>query len=127
VALTNKIYLLKERGLTGVCVATHWLAHRVVPPKKQVHPGWKYSGFQDLTQETSNKITLEHLVKLLEEMFQDDSSWPTDEQVHSYHLGVQRDPVRRSSQYNFCCFLKILYLFCMNAGLGQLYFSHSQL
>jgi hypothetical protein len=25
VALTNKINLLKEHGLTGICVATHWL------------------------------------------------------------------------------------------------------
>jgi hypothetical protein len=94
VALTNKINLLKERDLTGVCMATHWLAHRVIPLKKQVHSGWEYSGFQDPTQETSEKITLKHLVKLLEEMFQDISSWLTDEQVRSYHIGVERDPVR---------------------------------
>jgi hypothetical protein len=60
-------------------VATHWLARRVVPLKKQVHPGWEYSGVKDPTQETNVKITLEHLVKLLKEMFQDTSSWPTDE------------------------------------------------
>jgi hypothetical protein len=77
--LTNKINFLKERGLTGVCVATHWLAYRVIPLKKQVHPGWEYSGVQDPTWETSEKITPEHLVKLLEEMFQDTPSWPTDE------------------------------------------------
>jgi hypothetical protein len=77
-ALTNKINLLKEHVLTGVCVATHWLARRVVPLKKQVHPGWEYSGFQDPTRETSDNITLEHLVKLLEEIIQDTSSWPTD-------------------------------------------------
>jgi hypothetical protein len=76
--LTNKINLLKEHVLTGVCVATHWLARRVVPLKKQVHPGWEYSGFQDPTRETSDNITLEHLVKLLEEIIQDTSSWPTD-------------------------------------------------
>jgi hypothetical protein len=68
-------------------------------------PGWEYSGFQDPTQETSNKITLEHLLKLLEEMFQDTSSWPTDEQVRSYHISVEMDPVRRPGQYNFSCFL----------------------
>jgi hypothetical protein len=34
------------------------------------------------------------LVKLLEEMFQDTSSWSTDEQVHSYHIGVKRDLIR---------------------------------
>jgi hypothetical protein len=39
VALTNNINLLKEHDLTGVCVAAHWLAHRVIPLKKQVHPG----------------------------------------------------------------------------------------
>jgi hypothetical protein len=76
-------------------VATHWLARRVIPLKKQVHPGWEYNIFQDPTRETNEKITPEHLVKLLEEMFQDTTSWPTDEQVRSYHIGVERDPVRR--------------------------------
>jgi hypothetical protein len=42
--LTNKINALKERDLRGVCVAAHWLAHRVIPLKKQVHSGWEYSG-----------------------------------------------------------------------------------
>jgi hypothetical protein len=27
-------------------------------------------------------------------MFQDTSSWPTDEQVRSYHIQVERDPIR---------------------------------
>jgi hypothetical protein len=68
-ALTNKINLLKERSLTGACMAAHWLAHRVVPLKKQVQPGWEYTGVKDPTWETNEKITPEHLVKLLEEMF----------------------------------------------------------
>jgi hypothetical protein len=55
-------------------VASHWLAHRVLHLKKQVHPGWEYSGLQDLTRETCEKITLEILVKHLEEIFQDTSS-----------------------------------------------------
>jgi hypothetical protein len=38
--LTNKINLLKECGLTGVCVTVHWLARQVAPLKKQVHPSW---------------------------------------------------------------------------------------
>jgi hypothetical protein len=56
-APTNKINLLKEQGLTGVCVATHCLARGVLPLKKQVHLGWEYSGLQDPTQETNEKIT----------------------------------------------------------------------
>jgi hypothetical protein len=75
-------------------VAAHWMARRVLSPKIQVHLGWEYSRVQHLTQETSEKITLVHLVKLLEEMFQDTSSWSTDKQVRSYHIGVERDPVR---------------------------------
>jgi hypothetical protein len=51
-ALTNKVYLLKEKGLTGVYVAAHWLAHRDQPMKKQVHLGREYSEFQDPTHET---------------------------------------------------------------------------
>jgi hypothetical protein len=86
-------------------MATHWLAHRVIPLKRQVHPGCEYNGFQDLTRETSDKITLEHMANLLEEMFQDTSSWPTDEQVRFYHIDIERDPVRHRGQYNFSCFL----------------------
>jgi hypothetical protein len=52
----------------------HWLAHRVLPLKKQVHPSCEYSGLQDLTRETSKKITPELLVKQQEEIFQDTSS-----------------------------------------------------
>jgi hypothetical protein len=55
---------------------------------------WEYNGVQDLTQEPSDRITPEHLVKLLEHMFQETSSWPTDEQVRSYHIRVERDQVR---------------------------------
>jgi hypothetical protein len=69
IALTNKINALKERGLTGVCVAAHWLPRRVIPLKKHVYSGWEYNGTQDPTQETTEKITLDRLVKLLEEMF----------------------------------------------------------
>jgi hypothetical protein len=99
-ALTNKINILKEQGLTGVCVAAHWLARGVLPLKKQVNPGWEYNGLQDLTWETNEVISLELMVKHLEEMFQDTSSWPTDVQVHSYHIGVERDLVMRPGQYN---------------------------
>jgi hypothetical protein len=60
-------------------MAAHWLAYRVVTLKKHVYLSWEYSGVEDPTRETSEKITPEHLVKLLEEMFQDTSSWPTDE------------------------------------------------
>jgi hypothetical protein len=73
-ALTDRINALKERGLIGVGVAAHLLAYWVIPLKKQVHPGWEYSRVQDSTQEINEKISLEHLVNLLEEMFQDTSS-----------------------------------------------------
>jgi hypothetical protein len=68
-ALTNKINHLKDQGLIGVCVATHWLARSDLPLKKQIQSGWEYSGLQDPTQETSEKITPEILVKHLEEIF----------------------------------------------------------
>jgi hypothetical protein len=38
-ALTNKVNLLKEKGLTRVCVTAHWMVCRVRPLKKQVHLG----------------------------------------------------------------------------------------
>jgi hypothetical protein len=93
-ALTDKVNPLKWKGLTGVCVAAHWLAHRVQLLKKHVHRGWQYSGIQDLTQESQEKITPELLVKHHGEMFQDISSWPSNEQVCPYHIGRERDLAR---------------------------------
>jgi Ni,Fe-hydrogenase III component G len=108
-------------------MASHWLAHRVLPLKKQVHPGWEYSGLQDSTRETSEKITLKILVKHLEEIFQDTYSWPTDEQVRSYHIGLERDPVRHLCLYQYYYLLETLYLVCLNARFGYLYLSCPQL
>jgi hypothetical protein len=93
-ALINKVNLLKEKGLTSVCVATHWLAHRVQPLKKQVHSGWEYNRLQDLTRETQEKMSIELLVKHLGEIFQDISTWPADEQVCPYHIRIERDSTR---------------------------------
>jgi hypothetical protein len=76
--LTNKVNLLTEKGLTGVCVATHWLAHRVQPLKKQIHPGWEYCGPQDPTRETKENITPKLLAKHLGGIFQGTSSWSAD-------------------------------------------------
>jgi hypothetical protein len=78
-ALMNKVNLLKEKGLMGVSMVAHCLARRVQLLKKQIHPGWEYYGPQDLTQETRENITPEHLVKNLGEIFQDTSSWLVDE------------------------------------------------
>jgi hypothetical protein len=82
-----------------------------------VHPGWEYSGDQDPTQETNEKITPERLMKLLYEMFQDTSSWLTDVQVRSYHIGIERDPVRHPRHYLLCYLLEISQLVCLDANL----------
>jgi hypothetical protein len=75
-------------------MAAHCLAYRVQTLKKQVDPGWEYNGSQDLTWETQEKISLELLLKHMGEMFQDTSSWPSDEQVRANHIRIERDPVR---------------------------------
>jgi hypothetical protein len=99
-------------------MAAHWLVCKVLPLKKQIHLGWEYNRLKDPTQEISEKITSEILVKHLEEIFQDTSSWPTDEQVRSYHIRVERDLVRHPCLYQYYCLLEILYLVHLNAGFG---------
>jgi hypothetical protein len=37
------------------------------------------------------------MVKLLQELFTNTSSWPTVEQVCAYYLGMEKDPVRHLS------------------------------
>jgi hypothetical protein len=46
-------------------MAAHWLAHIALPLKKQVHPGWEYNRLLDPTRESSEKLTMELLVKHL--------------------------------------------------------------
>jgi hypothetical protein len=78
----------------------------------------EYSRLQYLTHETCEKFTPEILVKHLEDIFQDTFSWPTDEQVCSNHIEVERDPVRHPCLYQYYYLLKIVYLVCLNAGFG---------
>jgi hypothetical protein len=92
--LGNRVNDLKNQGLTGVCVAAHWLARQVMPLKKQVHPRWEYNGVHDPTRETFVTPRPNKILELLQEMFQNTNSLPPAEQVRSYHLEVNRDPVR---------------------------------
>jgi hypothetical protein len=48
-SLISRINNLKGHDLTGVCVAANWLARRVMPLKKQIHPEWEYDGLEDPT------------------------------------------------------------------------------
>jgi hypothetical protein len=114
----DRVNLLKEKGLTGMCVATHWLARRVQPLKQQVHQDWEYSGLQDQTRETQENIAPEHLVKHLGEILQDISSWPADEQVRPYHIAIERDPIRHLTYFSLHCFSMITYFNFLKVGLG---------
>jgi hypothetical protein len=96
----------------------HWLSHRVQPLKKQAHPGWEYSGLQDLTQETQDKMTPELLLKHLGEICQDVSSRLNDEQVRPYHIRIETGPIRHPTQSGFHYFSKISYFNFFNAGHG---------
>jgi hypothetical protein len=78
-SLARRVSDLKRRGLINVCVVANWLARQVMPLKKYVHPGWEYSGLQDPTQETTDNIDVDQMVKVLEEIFQNTSSWPSIE------------------------------------------------
>jgi hypothetical protein len=40
--LASRVSELKGLGLNGIGVVTNWVAHRVIPLKKQVNPRWYY-------------------------------------------------------------------------------------
>jgi hypothetical protein len=93
------------------------MAGWITPLKKQVHPRWEYSDAQDPTQESSDNIEASKLVELLGEMFKSTSNWSTPKQVRTYHLQVERDPIRQ--QYlNFHLYLDYLFFICLLAGFG---------
>jgi hypothetical protein len=50
-------------------MVANWLIHRVTPLKKQLHPGWEYSGVQDPTRETSDNLEAKKMAKHLQETF----------------------------------------------------------
>jgi hypothetical protein len=78
-------------------MAINWLARRVMPLKKQVHPGWEYSGLQDPTRETSEKSEVEDILELLQGIFTIISSRPPIEQICAYHIRAERDLVKQKS------------------------------
>jgi hypothetical protein len=63
-------------------------------------------------------MTPELPLKHLAEIFQDVSSWPAGEQVHPFHIGIERDPKRCPAQSSLHYFSKISYFNLFNAGLG---------
>jgi hypothetical protein len=93
-ALANRVRELKRLSLIRVGVVANWLARRVVPFKKQVHPGWEYCEVQDPTRDSGENIELAKLTDLLKEMFQNTNSWSTREQVCAFYIQTARDPVR---------------------------------
>jgi hypothetical protein len=68
-AMISRVSELKDLGLTGVGVVANWLAHRVIPLKKQVHPAWEYCRVYDPTQELGYNIEVNQLIKIFKEMF----------------------------------------------------------
>jgi hypothetical protein len=68
-ALASRVSGLKGLSLTGVGVVGNWLARRVIPLKKHIHPGWKYCEDQDPTQEFSDNIEATKLIDHLKEVF----------------------------------------------------------
>jgi hypothetical protein len=66
-----------------------------MPLKKKVHPRWEYNGLEDPSRESTDKLKVSEVLKLLQEMFSNTSSSPTAEQVHAYHLRVERDLIRQ--------------------------------
>jgi hypothetical protein len=73
-ALANRVNDIKNQGLTGVCMVAHWVARQVTSLKKQVHPGWQYSGIHDPTQEKFDTPRPRKIQELRLEMFQNISS-----------------------------------------------------
>jgi hypothetical protein len=45
-----------------------------MPLKKYVHPGWEYSCLEDPTRDSTDKLKVSEVLKLLQEMFIDTSS-----------------------------------------------------
>jgi hypothetical protein len=93
-----------------------------MPLKKQVHPGWEYSGSNDPTRETFHNLRPNKMEELLQEMFQNISCWPTHEKVPYYHIGVAQDPVRRFSLF-VVIFLLVTYLFHAQIQVLNIFFS----
>lgn len=82
--------------MTGVQVAANWLIRRVIPLKEQSHPTLDYTGLNDTTCETSERLGEKKLLSLLGEMFTDATNWELPDGVRVFNASVDRDAVRLS-------------------------------
>ena len=77
-------------------VATNWLIRRVIPLKEQSHPAWDYTGLDDSSCETSERLGEERLLVLLGELFTDTANWTLPDGVRVFNASVDRGAVRLS-------------------------------
>jgi hypothetical protein len=97
-ALAERMSKLKRLRLIKVDMVANLLPGRVIPLKKRIHPSWEYNGIQDPSCETDHHILIVQLERLLEEMLQSMDSWPTPDQVPTFHIERARDLVSRLNQ-----------------------------
>jgi hypothetical protein len=103
-ALAKKVSKVKRLRLRGIGMVANWLARRVIPLRKQVHPGCEYNRISDTTCETNHHLKNTQLSKLLSEILQSTDSWPTLDQVCTFHIQTIHDAVSRFIQLSFQTF-----------------------
>ena len=86
----TRVNRYRELGLTGVMVAANWLIRRVIPLKEQSHPAWDYTGLDDSSCETSERLGERKLRALLGDLFTDVSNWALPDGVGVFNVGVDR-------------------------------------
>ena len=82
-------------------VAANWLIRRVIPLKEQSHPAWDYTGLDDSSYETSERLGERKLRALLGDLFTDVSNWALPDGVGVFNAGVDRCAVRLSCSVIF--------------------------
>ena len=92
----TRVNRYREMGLTGVMVVANWLIRRVIPLKEQSHPAWDYTGLDDSSCETSERLGEARLLALLGELFTDVTNWSLPDGVRVFNASVDHCAVRHS-------------------------------
>ena len=68
--LLEKIAVLKNKGVTGVTVVFSWLGRQIQPLQKRCNAGFEYSGLEDPSRFSSEKIHPDEAMALLYSIFE---------------------------------------------------------
>ena len=77
--------LIRGMEIRGKLVATSFIVRCVQPCKERAHPGFDYRGYDDGTQERTERLTKKNVLERAAELFAPNISFASPKQTRAYN------------------------------------------